>query len=200
MQLDDLLGIDNSWEWNRTHWTMKETNLEESKPYLQGKDVTKPEIFLSYSWNPPEHKLRVENLIKKLEKDGVSVRYDEKFLRPGHDIYAFMEKEVTSEDIDAVVIVSNREYADRADNRNGGVGYESNLIEKEIEDKPMQEKYIPVVFGPDENGNLPLPKSLTSRYCIDLSRDKAYEELLEAIWSQNPAKRRTWLKRTMGTQ
>lgn len=93
----------------------------------------------------------------------------------------FMESKLASDGIDAVIIVCNRDYADKANNRSGGVGYESELILSEIKNKPMQRKYIPVVIEYDENGELPLPIFFKSRYCVDLSRETGYEELLNAI-------------------
>lgn len=71
----------------------------------------------------------------------------------------------------------------KANNRSGGVGYESELILTEIKNKPQQRKYIPVVIEHDENGELPLPNFLKSRLCIDLSKDTGYVELLNAIRS-----------------
>ena len=83
----------------------------------------------------------------------------------------FMENVLTSDRIDAVIIVCNKDYAEKANKRSGGVGYESEMILSEIRNKPLQRKYIPVVIEHDENGELPLPNFLKSRYCIDLSKD-----------------------------
>ena len=69
----------------------------------------------------------------------------------------------------------------KANKRSGGVGYESEMILSEIRNKPLQRKYIPVVIEHDENGELPLPNFLKSRYCIDLSKDTGYGDLLSAI-------------------
>lgn len=180
MQLNDLLDMSN-WEWNRTHWTIKKTNIEELEPYFKGKNVDKPKVFISYSWNPPSNQQNVFELIQKLELDGISVTYDRKDLYPGQDINYFMESVLTSNAIDAVIIVCNKDYAEKANKRLGGVGYESEMILSEIRNDPLQRKYIPVVIEHDGNGELPLPNFLKSRLCVDLSRDDGYDDLLNAI-------------------
>lgn len=182
MQLTDCLDMD-TWEWNRTHWTIKKTNLKELEPYFKGKDVDKPKVFVSYSWNPPSNQQNVFELIQKLESDGISVIYDRKALYPGQDINYFMENVLTSNEIDAVIIVCNKDYAEKANKRRGGVGYESEMILSEIKNDPLQRKYIPVVIEHGENGELPLPNFLKSRLYVDLSKDTGYNELLIAIKS-----------------
>lgn len=180
--LTDLLDM-HTWEWNRTHWTLKKVNLDDLRPYFISMNKCRPSVFLSYSWSPPSNQQNVFALVSKLEKDGVRVIYDKKDLHPGQDMNYFMEKALISNEIDGVVIVSNVDYAKKADNRHGGVGYESELILNEIKNKPLQTKYIPVVIERDENGEMPLPKFLKTRLCIDLTQDTGYKELLDAIYN-----------------
>lgn len=120
-------------------------------------------------------------MIDKLELDEISVIYDKKDLYPGQDMNFFMESTLTSDETDAVIVVCNKDYAEKANNRKGGVGYESELILTEVKNKPLQRKYIPVVIEHDENGELPLLNFLKSRLCIDLSKDTGYVELLDTI-------------------
>lgn len=180
MQLTDLLDM-STWEWNRTHWTLKNINLDDLRPYINEKDIDKPKVFVSYSWNPPSNKQNVSDLIKRLEEDGISVTYDRKALYPGQDMNYYMENMLTSDELDAVIIVCNKDYAEKANKRSGGVGYESELILSKIRNDPLQRKYIPVVIEYDENGKFPLPNFLKNRLCIDLSKDTGYDNLLNAI-------------------
>lgn len=180
MQLTDILDM-STWEWNRTHWTIKKTNIKELEPYFKGKSVDKPKVFVSYSWNPPSNQQNVFELIQKLELDGINVTYDRKDLYPGQDMNYFMESVLTSDKIDAVIIVCNKDYAEKANERKGGVGYESEMIISEIRNDPLQRKYIPVVIEHDENEGLPLPNFLKSRLCVDLSKDGGYDDLVNAI-------------------
>lgn len=182
IQLTDLLDM-GTWEWNRTHWTVKKVNLDDLRPYFKSVDKWHPNVFLSYCWSPPSNQQNVFALISKLEKDGVRVIYDKKDLHPGQDINYFMENALISNEIDGVVIVSNVDYVKKADNRQGGVGYESELILNEIKNNPLQTKYIPVAIERDENGEMPLPKFLKTRLCIDLTQDTGYKELLDAIYN-----------------
>ena len=62
MQLTDILDM-STWEWNRTHWTIKKTDLKELEPHFKGKSVDKPKVFVSYSWNPPSNQQNVFELI-----------------------------------------------------------------------------------------------------------------------------------------
>lgn len=180
MKLTDLLDM-NTWEWNRTHWTIKKTSLVELEPYFKKQDINKPKVFFSYSWSPPSNQKSVFELIEKLESDEIKVVYDKKDLYPGQDMNYFMESTLTSDEIDAVIIVCNKDYVEKANRRKGGVGYESELILTEVKNKPLQRKYIPIVIEHDEDGELPLPNFLKSRLCIDLSKDTGYEDLLKAI-------------------
>ena len=180
IKLSDLFDM-GLWEWNRTHWTIKKADLNDLKPYFKSKCINRIKVFISYSWNPPSNQRNVFDLIRKLESDEITVVYDKKDLCPGQDMNYFMESTLTSDEIDAVVIVCNRDYADKANNRKGGVGVESELILTEIKNKPLQRKYIPVAFEHDKNGELPLPKFLKSRCCVDLSKDDGYNILLNAI-------------------
>ncbi len=151
------------------------------EPYFKGKDINKPKVFISYSWDPPANKQNVFELIQRLELDGISVIYDRKDLYPGQDMNYFMENVLASDKIDAVIIVCNKDYAKKANKRSGGVGFESEMILSEIRNDPQQRKYIPVVIERDENGELPLPNFLKSRLCVDLSKDNGYDDLLSAI-------------------
>lgn len=180
IQLSDLLDM-GAWEWNRTHWTIKKTNIEDLTPYFLSASKSYPIVFVSYCWSPPSNQQNVFTLINKLEKDGIRVIYDKKDLHPGQDINYFMENMFSSNVIDGVIIVCNVDYVKKADTRDGGVGYESELILNEIRNDPLQKKYIPVVIERDENGEAPIPKFLKSRLYIDLTQDNGYNQLLDAI-------------------
>lgn len=79
-----------------------------------------PKVFISYSWHPEENKIRVEQLARRLMSDGVDVTLDVWSLKDGQDKYVFMEKMVTDPDIDKVLIICNKDYAEKADSRKGG--------------------------------------------------------------------------------
>lgn len=139
-------------------------------------------IFISYSWTPESNKRWVEQLVHRLEMDGVEVVIDFKDLKLGHDKYAFMERTVSDDTIKKVLIICNRTYKEKADGRIGGVGDESAIITPQIYGKVKQEKFIPVVNEHDEDGKPFLPNYLASRMYADLTDFKrGYEELLHNI-------------------
>lgn len=92
-----------------------------------------------------------------------------------------MEQALTNRKIGSVLIICNRDYAEKANVRRGGVGYEAEIILSQLLSKPMQRRVIPVVIETDENGSAYLPTSLKSRLYIDLTKESGYSELLEAI-------------------
>lgn len=137
--------------------------------------MNNPKVFISYSWHPEENKIRVEQLARRLMSDGIDVTLDVWSLKDGQDKYVFMEKMVTDSDINKVLIICNRDYAEKADCRKGGVGTESTIMSDEIYSKADQTKFLPVVFEKDNDGMIYKPHFLKSRIHIDMSSDDCYE-------------------------
>lgn len=173
------------WELNRTHWTLKNVDLEEIRPFFSNNVTRKPVVFISYSWTPIENQRYVFSLIDKLTADGITVIYDKKDLYPGQDKDYFMEQALTKHDIDCVLIICNRDYMEKANARSGGVGYESGIILSQISSQPLQTKFIPVVFETDQKGQAYLPTFLKSRLYIDLTQESGYRDLLSSIHKIN---------------
>lgn len=150
-----------------------------------------PKVFISYSWTSPHHEDFVLSLADRLMSDGIHVMLDKWDLKEGHDKYAFMEQMVTNPDIVKVLVISDKRYAEKANNREGGVGTESQIISDEVYKKVKQDKFIPVVTEKDEDGGPYLPAFLKNRIYIDLSSNEAfyseYEKLIRNIYDR-PAK------------
>ena len=138
--------------------------------------LANPKIFISYSWTTPEHEEWVVELATRLTQDGIEVVLDKWDLKEGHDIYAFMEGMVTSDSIDKVLIICDKGYKVKADNRVGGVGTEAQIITPQIYQDIQQEKFIPIVSERDEKGNHYIPTYIATRMYIDLSSSEVYEE------------------------
>jgi hypothetical protein len=147
-----------------------------------------PKIFISYSWTTPNHEDWVINLAERLMSGGVDVVIDKWNLKEGHDKYTFMESMVTSKDVTKVLIILDKKYAEKADERSGGVGTETQIISPQIYSNVSQEKFIPIVAERNEDGKEFLPKFLESRIYIDLSSlehfESNYEKLLRNIFSK----------------
>ncbi len=171
----------SGWELNRTHWTIKNVDIEKIRPFFSNNTMRKPIVFISYSWTPIENQRYVFGLVEKLTADGVTVIYDKKDLCPGQDKDYFMEHALTNHEIDCVLIVCNQDYMEKANARSGGVGYESGIILSQITSRPLQRKFIPVVFETNQNGQAYLPTFLKSRIYIDLTKENGYKDLLASI-------------------
>lgn len=133
-----------------------------------------PKVFISYSWHPESNKIRVQRLAERLMDDGVIVMLDIWDLKDGQDKYVFMEQMVKDPDVKKVLIICSEDYANKANNRKGGVGTESTIMSSEIYSLASQTKFIPIVVE-RKNGEAFLPTFLKSRIYIDMSSDEIYE-------------------------
>jgi len=107
--------------------------------------------------------------------DGVEVILDKWDLLPGQDKYVFMEQTVNASTVERVLLVCDKMYMQKANSRKGGVGEETMIISSEIYGQVSQDKFVPVIFESDENGDAYLPAYIKSRFYIDLSKDEIYE-------------------------
>jgi hypothetical protein len=118
----------------------------------------------------------VLELAERLSADGIMVVLDKWDLKEGQDKHKFMEQMVHDPNITKVLVICDRGYQSKADDRKGGVGTESQLISKEVYENTAQEEFIPIVREYDENGNPCIPHFMGSRIYIDLSSDENFEE------------------------
>jgi hypothetical protein len=95
---------------------------------IRNEQVRRPiRVFMSYAHSSPEHKKWVETLGTFLRHNGIDARLDTWHLRSGMDISQFMANELAL--ADRVIIISDEKYADKADGRIGGAGWETMLIQ-----------------------------------------------------------------------
>ncbi|ATC34273.1 hypothetical protein CA606_19095 [Caulobacter vibrioides] len=138
--------------------------------------------FTSYSWSSPTHEAWVIQLASRLREDGVDVILDKWDLKPGHDSYQFMESMVTDITVTKVMMICDRQYVEKANNRAGGVGTESQIISPELYGKGSQDKFAALMTDEDEDGNAHVPVFYKGRIYFDFrSADKfeaSYEQLL----------------------
>jgi hypothetical protein len=137
--------------------------------------------FISYSWSSPMHEKWVLQLATELMENGVEIILDKWDLKEGQDSITFMEEMVNNPEIEKVIIVTDKKYAEKANNRDGGVGKETQIISKEIYDNVKQEKFVAVISEKDENGKPYLPRYYQSRIYIDLNEPDKYSENFEIL-------------------
>lgn len=140
-----------------------------------------PTVFVSYSWTSPSHENWVTSLAERLMSDGIEVKFDKWDLKEGQDKYSFMESMAKSNNIDKVLMILDKAYAEKANDRKGGVGTETQIISPQVYENISQEKFIPIVRERDENGKEYIPNYLASRIYIDLSFDEHFEDNYEKL-------------------
>ena len=140
--------------------------------------IDNKKVFISYSWAVQE---RVIELAERLIANGIEIILDVYDLKDGNDKYAFMEQSVNDPSVDHVLIICDKTYTEKANNRSGGVGDETVIITPEVYGNTKQEKFIPVIFEKDEDGKAFCPNYIKSRIYIDLSNDNQYESEYEKL-------------------
>lgn len=140
-----------------------------------------PSVFISYAWSGDDHMDWIINLASRLKSDGVEVVLDRWKLKAGDDKYAFMERMVTDDSIDFVLVVSDSVYQIKADSKKGGAGTESQILSDELYSKVKETKVIPILKERKDNGSECLPVFLRNRMYIDFSNEKLYEKSYEDL-------------------
>lgn len=136
-----------------------------------------PKVFISYSHDSPDHKRWVTELASKLVDHGVDVVLDQWDLGLGDDVPKFMEKSVR--DADRVLMICTETYVNKADDGQGGVGYEAMVVTGELVRNLGTSKFIPVIRQKAKPQLL--PKSVTTRFYIDLSDEENFDVQFEAL-------------------
>lgn len=113
-----------------------------------------PIAFISYSWDSEDHCEWVEELATELSSAGIQIILDKWDLEPGHDKYYFMERSVT--DSNFVLLICTPHYAQKANARSGGGGYEATIITSELAGNVRQTKFVPILRSGDWETGLPL--------------------------------------------
>lgn len=147
-----------------------------------------PKVFISYSWTSVEHEQFVLDLATSLRNHGVDAILDKWDLKPGQDKYVFMESMVVDTAVLKVLVLCDHKYQEKANNRAGGVGTESQIISQELYGRVKQTKFIPIVREYDEDGQPCLPVFMKGLIYIDVSSEEHYgdglDQLLRLIYEQ----------------
>lgn len=135
------------------------------------REIKHPRVFISYTGTDVKHRAWVKNLAHRLRDNGVDARIDMFHLRPGHDLHQWMTNEVIM--ADKVLLICDKYYAEKADSRRSGVGWETMIILGDMLSTQKQAKYIGIVHG--ENIQESLPVYIRSKYCLDWTDDAQME-------------------------
>lgn len=146
--------------------------------------MKKPKVFISYSHSSEEHKKRIRDFAAMLRSNGIDATLDQWEVKGGKDLNAFMEKAI--DDADKVIIACDKVYSVKANERSGGAGVETLIISPDVYGRHDQNKYIPVIFEKDINGNAYTPKYLKGRFHYDFSDENNQdpEDLIRDIFGK----------------
>ncbi len=140
-----------------------------------------PSVLVSYSWDSEEHKTWVREISQRLRLNGVDVKLDQWHVQPGQSLTQFMEKEIV--ECDHVIIICTPNYYEKSLNRQGGVGYEQQIISGHIAAGVNREKFIPVVrYGEFEPGDgCSIPTHFAGIFAIDMRVEDSIEGSIELL-------------------
>lgn len=137
--------------------------------------------FISYAWeDDPHHKTWIEGFATRLRSNGIEATYDQWEVVPGDQLTHFMERSIVNNDY--VLIICTPKYKIKSDSREGGVGYEGDIITSEINIEKNHRKFIAIIKSGDRTTSVPV--WLQGKLDIDLREDtgdKEYEKLLNTL-------------------
>ena len=140
--------------------------------------IKNPRVFISYTGTDIANRTWVKGFACRLRENGVNARLDIFHLKPGQDLPQWMTNELIM--ADKVLLICDKYYAEKADNRRGGVGWETMIIQGDMLSKQEQNKYIAILR--DKNIDQSLPIYVKSKYALNWTDenqiDKDFEELL----------------------
>lgn len=140
--------------------------------------VADPICFVSYSWDTAEHREWVRCFATELERNGIYTLLDQWDLKPGLDLLKYMEESITNSDY--VILICTPLYAQKANDREGGVGWENTVISGEMFNSVSKEtKFVPILkSGTKENA---IPSYLTGKVYIDFVKNDFFQSSMEKL-------------------
>lgn len=140
--------------------------------FVEERKIKNPRVFISYTGLDIKNRNWVKKFAYRLRENGINARLDMFHLKPGQDLPQWMTNELIM--ADKVLLICDKYYAERADNRNGGVGWETMIIQGDMLLRQMQNKYIAILR--DKNIDQSLPIYIKSKYALNWSDDEKVEE------------------------
>ena len=130
-------------------------------------------VFVTYCWEDEAHTKKVLSFTDKLRKMGYAAMVDQFLMQEESaiDFNRMMIEEITKNH--KVIVVLSPKYKKKADEFDGGVGKEYQLLTKLFSEQPN--KIILVSFTSNYTEVTPL--AFKDRFTIDLSQEKGFEDL-----------------------
>lgn len=141
-------------------------------PKEKGSLIKNPRVFISYTGTDLTHRNWVRDFACRLRANGVDARIDMFHLRPGQDLHQWMTNEVIM--ADKVLLICDKYYAEKADTRRSGVGWETMIILGDMLNTQEQTKYIGIIRDKDIDQSLPV--YVRSKYSLNWADDAQMEK------------------------
>jgi len=144
-----------------------------------------PSAFISYSHDSAAHRDWVRALAERLTSNGIHVALDQWDLSLGAELTRFMERSLA--ECDYVILICTEMYAEKANERTGGVGYETTMLSNLLlTQAPIgSDGRSRVILVVRQTRQPPaLPRFAGSRFYVDLSDhapETNFDELLRAL-------------------
>jgi hypothetical protein len=139
-------------------------------------------VFVSYSWDSDDHKNWVRQLAERLVSNGVHVHLDQWDVQYGESLAQFMEEKIPESDF--VLIICTPSYATKSKQRQGGVGYEAQIVSARIAASIARSKFVPIIrsggLRPNE-ADCAIPPHFQGILTIDMRQDAQYAAMFENL-------------------
>lgn len=189
-----------SRQFEMSHWLFDETQIQSAIEIVDdpigrrgqmGATAFGPvsghaSVFVSYSWDNQHHAEWVLALSEELVRFGVNVMLDRWHLHPGEEVLHFMER--GCRECDKLLVVCTQNYVRRANNRIGGVGFETVVTSDLYYRSTEKRRFIPVLREGSSRQESPLPSYMGSALYVDMRTDDwhgyPFKQLLRAIYEE----------------
>jgi SEFIR domain len=149
-----------------------------SRHKISGRTKTQPRVFISHTSKTKEEENWVTELALYLIDKGIQARLDKFHLRRGMELPQWMCNELAL--AGRVVIISNAVYKAKADGLQGGVGWETRIIQGDLAQLPPDTtKYQVVVRSESLNDGLPL--YLRAKYVFHCKASEPHDQFREEL-------------------
>lgn len=167
--------------------SQEKTVIERTTPEMPSDT---PVVFISYSWDGPEHERWILNLAGLLRENGIDVILDKYDLKAGKNLLHFMEQSIKR--AHKVLIIFTPNYKLKAEKRTGGVGYEYSIMNVSLyKDQIQNDKIIPVLRHGNQNESI--PEFMQQFIHLDLRNDETFQtsfiDLLREIFDEPAIKK-----------
>ena len=136
-----------------------------------------PKVFISYSYDTPEHKQWVSELGTKLRRNGVDAIFDQWDLGPDDDVTLFIERGF--KDSDKVLVICTDSYVSKANDGEDSIGYEPMIITQKLVEDLGTNKFIPIIRQTEWENKT--PEFLKERVYIDFTDDEQFDAKFDEL-------------------